>query len=99
MNNEDAIGCLTFEDGTKYNPIENPLAAKWAKLYPESRRPELSQVCDGYSCAWCGRCPQGENWKLPEEDHKEYLAYCRERDKDLQEQQRVHGQLMIMMSI
>lgn len=66
------------EDGTSFNPPENPLKDKWAKLYPPTPMPQYSQVCDGYSCMWCGRCPRGEYWKIPEEDREVYKAYVDE---------------------
>lgn len=67
------------EDGTVYNPPVNPLKEKWEKLYPPTPMPQYSQVCDGYSCMWCGRCPQGDNWKCPEEDKEVYEQYLKER--------------------
>lgn len=69
---------VTTNDGTKLSnlkPPENPLAEKWAKLYPPIPKPEYSQVCDGYSCMWCGRCPHGDNWKVPEEDREVWEQY------------------------
>ena len=48
---------------------------KWLKLYPSTPMSQYGQVCDGYSCAWCSRCPRGENWKVPEEDLAEYNEY------------------------
>ena len=67
------------EDGTTMEdfPI-NPLEDKWNKIFPEIPKPEYSQVCDGYSCMWCGRCPKGEGWKVPEEDKKSYKDYMME---------------------
>lgn len=53
----------------------NPLQEKWDKLYPPTPMPEYSQVCDGYSCMWCYRCPRGDNWKVPEEDLKIWNQY------------------------
>ena len=37
--------------------------------------PQYSQVCDDYSCMWCGRCPQGSYWKVPEEDKEVWEQY------------------------
>ena len=74
---------ITFPDGTPFDPPKNPLKEKWDKLYPPTPMPYYSQVCDGYSCMWCGRCPSGDYWKVPEEDkdiydkwYKEYNDYC-----------------------
>lgn len=58
------------EDGTEYSPPPNPLAEKWKKLYP-------SCGSGGYKCMYCGKCPYGEYWKVPEEDRDEYAAYGR----------------------
>lgn len=63
------------EDGTPYEPPANPLKDKWDKLYPPVPMPQYSQVCDGYSCMWCGRCPSGELWQVPEEDEAAWEAY------------------------
>ena len=54
---------------------KNPLLSKWREKYPPEPKPEFSQVCDGYSCMWCGRCPEGEYWKCPEEDVEVYKQY------------------------
>ena len=80
---------LINEDGTPfdYNRPKNPLEEKWAKLYPPTPMPQFSQVCDGYSCMWCGRCPHGEYWKVPEEDKEVYADYCRE----LREYDKIHN--------
>lgn len=75
------------EDGTPYNPPENPLKEKWAKLYPPVSMPQYSQVCDGYSCQWCGRCPNGSYWKVPEEDLEVWNKY----KKELEEYNRKHN--------
>ena len=78
------ISKIINEDGTPFNPPKNPLTAKWKLLYPPVPKPEYSQVCDGYSCFGCGRCPNGSTWKVPEEDlevwkkyHEEYREYVR----------------------
>lgn len=49
------------EDGTEYDPPRNPLSEKWTELYPpcESK---------GYTCMFCGNCPCGDYWKVPEDD-------------------------------
>jgi len=74
------------EDGTDValEYPKNPLKEKWDKLYPPIPMPQYSQVCDGYSCMWCGRCPEGDNWKIPEEDKEvweEYLNQIKEYNK------------------
>ena len=81
------IELILNEDGTEYCPPKNPLEEKWAKLYPPKPMPQYSQVCDGYSCMWCGRCPHGENWKVPEEDKEVWEQYQKERS----EYDRVHN--------
>lgn len=44
---------------------DNPVITYLKSLYPPVRKSECSQVCDGYSCMWCGRCPNGEYFKIP----------------------------------
>ena len=61
---------LLNEDGTVYNPPVNPLKEKWEQLYPPIPMAQYSQVCDGYSCMWCGRCP---------EDREVYEKYLQRR--------------------
>lgn len=84
------IEVILNEDGTEYNPPVNPLTEKWTRLYPPIPMPQYSQVCDGYSCMYCDRCPQGDQWKCPEEDIeiwtqyvKEYGEYMREHNPSL----------------
>lgn len=77
---------IVNEDGTPldFERPKNPLAEKWKRLYPPTPMPQYSQVCDGYSCMWCGRCPRGDNWKVPEEDKEiweDYRRQCREYDR------------------
>lgn len=62
-------------------PPQHPLAEKWGRLYPPTPMPQYSQVCDGYSCMWCGRCPFGDKWEVPEEDREVWEQY----QKELQE--------------
>lgn len=38
------------DDGTEFDPPENPLEEKWAQLYSSTPMPQASQVCNGYSC-------------------------------------------------
>ena len=61
------------------SPPSNPLWDKWIEKYPPTPKPEFCQVCDVYSCMWCGRCPHGDLWKCPEEDKEEYEAYLQKR--------------------
>lgn len=63
------------EDGTTFSPPINPLKEKWDKLYPPIPMPQYSQVCDGYSCTYCGRCPNGDLWVVPEEDRAAWEEY------------------------
>ena len=72
---------LKWKDGTPFNPPENPLKEKWKEKYPKIPDTLASQVCDGYSCMWCGRCPDGDYWKVPEEDKEAYDKYKAEYDK------------------
>ena len=74
---------LVNDDGTSFNPPINPLKEKWDRLYPPIPMPQYSQVCDGYSCIYCGRCPRGENWVVPEEDVDEWNRYMNELSKYL----------------
>ena len=48
------------EDGTElgFEFPKHPLKEKWDKLYPPTPMSQYSQVCDGYSCMWCDRCPK-----------------------------------------
>lgn len=85
---------LYYEDGTEYNPPVNPLLEKWNKLYPPIAMPQYSQVCDGYSCMWCGRCPKGSHWQIPEDDKDIYTKWKIEEAK-YEEANKVHGSLMI----
>lgn len=92
INPEYGIMELVNDDGTEFTPPENPLKEKWDRLYPPTPNPQASQVCDGYSCMWCGRCPRGEYWKVPEEDKevyeqykKDFEAYMREHNPDVYE--------------
>lgn len=78
---------IVNEDGTPCNPPQNPLIEKWGRLYPSIPKPELSQVCDGYSCGWCDRCPSGSLWAVPEED----LPVWKEYQQELDEYNRIHN--------
>lgn len=77
------------EDGTQFGfeYPKNPLEEKWAKSYPPTPMPQYSQVCDGYSCMRCGRCPRGEYWKVPEEDKEVWEQY----QAELREYHRIHN--------
>lgn len=79
---ENMIQDILNEDGTSFLSmpmLENPLAEKWAKLYPPIPKPEASQVCDDYSCMWCGRCPRGSYWQCPDEDKEIYEQYLKDK--------------------
>lgn len=78
------------EDGSVYDPPKNPLKDKWSKLYPPTPMPQYSQVCDGYSCMWCDRCPEGSNWKVPEEDKEVWEQY----QEQIREYDRVHNPIL-----
>ena len=79
---------IVNEDGTSLDDMPiNPLKEKWDKLYPPIPIPEYSQICDGYSCIWCDRCPRGENWKVPEEDKVVWEQY----QQQLSEYNRKHN--------
>ena len=79
---------IVNEDGTSMDDFpKNPLAEKWKHLYPSTPMPQYSQVCDGYSCMWCGRCPRGDYWKVPEEDKEIWAGY----QKQLKEYNRIHN--------
>ncbi len=86
---------LVNEDGTDCNfeYPENPLKEKWKRLYPPIPKPEYSQVCDGYSCMCCGRCPKGDYWKVPEEDMEVWNKY----QKDIAEYHRIHNPSLYKM--
>lgn len=78
------------EDGTPYNPPKNPLVEKWSKLYPPKPMPQYSQVCDGYSCMYCDRCPEGGDWKVPEEDKEVWEQFIKQK----REYDRVHNPIL-----
>lgn len=82
------IATIINEDGTVNNPPKNPLKEKWERLYPPIPMPQFSEVCDGYSCMGCSRCPDGGNWKVPEEDKEVWEEY----QKQLCEYDRIHNQ-------
>lgn len=73
---------LMNEDGTPtVDFLTNPLQDKWEVLYPPVPKVQYSQVCDGYSCMWCGRCPRGEHWVVPDEDKELWDKYQKEIDE------------------
>jgi hypothetical protein len=72
---------LKYMDGRPYTPPKNPLIDKWSRLYPPTPNAQASQVCDGYSCIWCSRCPTGANWKVPEGDMADYTKWQEEMTK------------------
>ena len=62
------LEAILNEDGTEYSPPRSPLKEKWERLYP---------TCEsmGYGCIFCGKCPCGDYWKIPEEDKDAYDAW------------------------
>lgn len=77
-------------DGTLMDLPKNPLKEKWDRLYPPKPMPQFSQVCDGYSCMWCGRCPHGVHWEVPEEDKEVWDEYMQK----VHEYNVLHGNLI-----
>lgn len=63
---------IFYKDGRPYNPPGNPLIEKWKAQYPPKVLLPNSPVCDKYSCSWCDRCPEGDDWKVPVEDKAVY---------------------------
>lgn len=83
---DGAIEMILNEDGTKYDPPKNPLTEKWEKLYPSCKGGS------GYKCLYCGKCPYGEHWHVPEEDRDVWDSYMKVLyDYDLE-----HGNLDIL---
>ena len=81
------IDKILNEDGTVCEPPVNPLWEKWEKLYPPTPMPQYSQVCNGYTCMWCDRCPSGDYWEVPEEDREAY----EEHSKKVTEYMKLHN--------
>ena len=69
-------GPLILPDGIIANPPENPLKDKWDKLYPA-----CSIGSDGwdYSCMFCGKCPLGDHWEVPDEDKSIWEQYIKDK--------------------
>ena len=84
---------IVNEDGTElgFEFPKNPLQEKWDKLYPPTPMPQYSQVCNGYSCMWCDRCPQGSNWKVPNEDKEIWDEYQRQ----IKEYHKIHNPSLV----
>ena len=82
---------IVNEDGTDldFEFPKNPLKEKWDKLYPPKQ--EGNQVCDGYSCMWCDRCPNGSGWKVPDEDKELWDEY----QKQIREYNKIHNPSMV----
>ena len=68
------------EDGTPigFEFPKNPLKEKWDKLYPPTQRYESREYCEGYACLFCGKCPYGALWEIPEEDQELWYEYKRQ---------------------
>ena len=79
------------KDGTKYDPPKSLLKEKWDRLYPPVPKPEYSQVCDGYSCMWCGRCPSGNHWEVPDDDKAEYYNWRKQVEEYITEHNGADG--------
>ena len=87
---------MKWSDGTPYNPPENPLKEKWAKLYPPC---DLSDHGDfDYSCILCSNCPNSEYWQVPEED-KEVWEQHRLAVKKYVEDHGGLGELLLELNI
>ena len=78
---------IVNEDGTECNYPENPLKEKWAKLYPPNQRYGNGENCHGYSCMFCGLCPYGSHWEVPEEDKELWEQY----KKEINEYNKIHN--------
>lgn len=83
---------IVNEDGTPidFEYPENPLKEKWDKLYPPNQRYSTGDNCEGYCCMYCGLCPKGEYWKVPEEDKEMWEKHL----EDVKEYERVHNPSM-----
>ena len=79
-----AVDKIINEDGTDYNPPKNPLEEKWERLYPGCK-------ASGYKCMYCGDCPHGEYWTVPNEDRDIYDAYL----ETIKQYNIKHGNFMI----
>lgn len=73
------------EDGTDFNPPKNPLQKKWDRLYPPNQRHKSGENCEGYSCMYCDKCPNGSYWKVPQEDKEEWEKHIKEVHKYLKD--------------
>lgn len=73
------------EDGTDFYPPKNPLKEKWDDLYPPNQRYKSRINCEGYSCIWCDKCPNGYHWKVPEEDKEIWDQHIKEIHEYLKE--------------
>lgn len=78
------VSAIINEDGTEYDPPKNPLKEKWERLFPGCES-------TGYKCMFCGECPYGEYWKVPDEDKDIYSAYL----QAVQQYNAEHGNLYI----
>ena len=67
---------IYFEDGTPFEPPENPLFKK----YPKCEKYD-------YHCWCCSKCPYGDCWTVPEEDREIYEQY----EKEFNEYCESHG--------
>ena len=63
---------MRWDDGTPFNPPKDPLKDKWDNLYPACKKG--GEAWD-YACMFCGKCPFGDHWKVPEEDKAVWKQY------------------------
>ena len=78
------VEAIVNGDGTKYDPPKNPLKEKWDGLFPGCES-------TGYKCMFCGECPHGDYWKVPDEDKDIYDAYL----QTVQQYNAEHGNLYL----
>ena len=90
MSKSVLIDNLYNEDGTSLMSDfpENPLKAKWDKLYPPC---ESFETLGSYNCMRCWRCPLGSGWRVPTEDEEQWKKY----QEEVREYHRKHNPSMM----